>query len=344
MTGKFIPGCGNPNAKIMFIGESPDEASEKIGLPFVGSSGEIFNSMLREANIDRGRVWLTNIFKHRLPNNDFNKCELIGQTLNQALDILWVEINSISPNIIVALGGKVLTALTGKKTITNWRGSILSSTRGYPKVIPTYHPAHLLYSMETESDREISGYWQKYIITFDFKRAVAQSEFKEFRLPQRILHFAHNSSEVYDFLQRNRDKRMLSLDIETMRSIPVCIALAFTRYEAMSIPLLDTINGVKLCNIPPHDLAYCWNMIDQTLNDSRYLKIGQNFKFDQERLERICKITIDKLYGDTMLLGHILHPELPKSQAFFTSLYTEEPYYKDEGKEFNIKKDKIDRF
>ena len=59
---------------------------------------------------------------------------------------------------------------------------------------------------------------------------------------------------------------------------------------------------------------------------------------------RLCGIRIRNFYCDTSLLAHSLHPEFPKSLAFTTSVYTREPFYKDEGKEFNPKRDKIERY
>lgn len=343
----FVPGEGNPNSKIVFVGEAPGSQEDRLMRPFVGPAGDIMDSIFKDVGIHRSQVWLTNVYKHKLPGNNWLKAEQIGLSLDKSLEVLWTEIHTIDPNVIVALGSNVMNALTGKKKVTNYRGSILQSTHGYPKVVPTYHPAHLLYHQEEDESEEvkseISGYWQKYVIAFDFKKALRQAQFKEFRLPDRTLSVARSSSDVYSFLERNKNREYCSFDIETMHSIPVCIALAFSRFEAMSIPLLDYLNGFKLGNIPPHDLAFCWEMVDATLNNPKFKKIAQNGKFDIERLERICGITVDSLYGDTMMLMHTLYPEFPRSLAFICSLYTDEPYYKDEGREFNVKKDKIDQ-
>jgi uracil-DNA glycosylase family 4 len=342
---KFVGGEGSPNAKIMIIGEAPGSQEDLMGRPFVGPAGELLDQLLRDAGINRGMLYVTNISKYKLPNNNFDGFDLVHNPKDKALEVLWTEINTVNPNVIVALGSNVLRELTGKSKIANWRGSILQSVRGYPKVVPTFRPAHLLYMRDSddESDNEISGYWQKFIIAFDLQRAVKQSSFKEFRLPDRLLHVAKSSSDLYSFLQRHKDRHYCAVDIEVIHSIPVCIALSFTRSEALSIPLLDQINGMKLCDIPTHDLAFCWNMIDKVLNDPKIKILGQNYKFDQERLERICGITTHSLFCDTMMMSHTLYPELPKGLAFLCSFYTEEPYYKDEGKEFNPKKDKLDR-
>ena len=84
-------------------------------------------------------------------------------------------------------------------------------------------------------------------------------------------------------------------------------------------------------------------MIAELFDRPDILVIGQNFKFDHSKLHDVCGIRIRNIYCDIMLLAHALHCEFEKSQAFLASIYTEEPYYKDEGSEFNWKKDKVDR-
>src|SRR3982751_6092836 len=64
-----VPGAGNPNAEIMFIGEGPGYNEDKKGLPFVGRSGDYLEKMLKMINLDREQVFITNVVKHRPPEN-----------------------------------------------------------------------------------------------------------------------------------------------------------------------------------------------------------------------------------------------------------------------------------
>jgi len=73
----------------------------------------------------------------------------------------------------------------------------------------------------------------------------------------------------------------------------------------------------------------------------KFKKIGQNFKYDEDKITRLG-LPIDRLFSDTMLKAFAINPELPKSLAFNTSIYTEEPYYKHEGANFNPSKQSID--
>ena len=97
------------------------------------------------------------------------------------------------------------------------------------------------------------------------------------------------------------------------------------------------------------DQISCWEMCARLLADKEIFKIGQNFKFDQRLLKSCINDTVNfgfktnSFYFDTMLAFRTLYPELPSSLQFSTSVLTEEVYYKDEGKEYNPKKDKFDR-
>jgi DNA polymerase I-like protein with 3'-5' exonuclease and polymerase domains len=142
-------------------------------------------------------------------------------------------------------------------------------------------------------------------------------------------------------MERHADATEASLDVETYKTLPICIALSSSEHEAISIPLLNHLTTANPDGIPLHDQLYIWKLIAQYLLDLKVRKIAQNGKFDQ----RICEnVNLKfKLYWDTMLAWHTLFLEMPKNLAFITSILTEEPYYKDEGKEYNPKKDKFDR-
>src|SRR3989304_5592048 len=142
---KIVPGFGPRDAKIALVGEAPGEQEEIDGRPFVGSAGHLLSSMLSSAGIPRDMCYLTNVMKIRPPHNDFgafyHDTERTSPTqgLLDGQSSLAQELQSLSPNITVALGGEALRALTGRMGITKWRGSILATSVG--KVIGTFHPA-----------------------------------------------------------------------------------------------------------------------------------------------------------------------------------------------------------
>jgi uracil-DNA glycosylase len=126
----FVPGHGPLTAKLMFVGEAPgaDEASE--GKPFVGGAGRLLTGLLKQAGIQRYVVYIDNVLRCRPPKNVYPK----GKVRKDAERHCRVhDPNDCHPVVVVALGDKALTHLTGRKGITRWRGSILDVVPHVPK-------------------------------------------------------------------------------------------------------------------------------------------------------------------------------------------------------------------
>ncbi|NMC87632.1 MAG: uracil-DNA glycosylase, partial [Candidatus Moranbacteria bacterium] len=66
---KVVPGAGNPEAEIMFIGEAPGKKEDEMGLPFVGAAGKFLDEMLASINLKREDVYIANVIKCRPPGN-----------------------------------------------------------------------------------------------------------------------------------------------------------------------------------------------------------------------------------------------------------------------------------
>ena len=324
----YVPGMGNDEAQLLILGEAPFIHEVNEGKPFVGPSGRELNTLLKDAGINRNDCWVTNVCKYMVPANEGSKkipfhirAKNVGIDINEQLADLQREINSIKPNCILALGGTALWALSGKNKITNYRGSIMHGMGR--KFIPTYHPAHLLHSAK---GGEFKGYWNRYVIIADLKRALVQSQFPEYIVPQRSLHICQNSSELVNFLDRYKGKKRLSVDVEAGgHCIPICVGLSFDPKEGFTIPLWNTNN---ISSIPDRDLGQIWCILAELLMEHDI--VGQNFNYDRDKLRRLG-FTISSLHSDTMLKAFAINPELPKRLAFNQSLYTEEPFYKDEG-------------
>jgi uracil-DNA glycosylase family 4 len=326
---KYVPATGNASARLMVVGESPAYKEVELGKPFVGPSGQELDSILRACLIPRHTLWISNVCKYFVPPNEGTKkipfairAERYGINIAECLSELQHEINQIKPNAILALGETALWALTGKKSITNYRGSILFGMGC--KVIPTFHPAHLLYQT---SDAEMKGYWNRQIMILDFKRANTESSHKEFHPTPRNLTICRNSSQLHDFISRHSKHTKPAIDIEAGGlCIPVCVGIAFDPNEGITVPLWNI--DPSLSSIPDADMVQMWNLLSQLLATSDV--IGQNFKYDQDKLARLG-FTVHSLASDTMLKAFTINPELPKALAFNTSIYTREPFYKDDG-------------
>lgn len=324
----YVPAIGPYEPKLMILGEAPSYAEVQALQPFVGPSGRELNYLLQDAGIKRNDCWISNVCKYEVPPNYGKKkipfhvrAKNEGIDIDQQLEELQFEINQVKPNCILALGGTALWALSGKTKITKFRGSILQGMGR--KFVPTYHPAHLLHRA---SGGEFKGYWNRQVMVFDFKRALYQSQFPDFRLPQRILEICQNSAHLAEFIDRYKDKSLLSVDIEAHGTcLPACIGIAFNKNHGMTVPLW---NCDEISSIPDSDLIQIWIILAKLLYEKDI--VGQNFNYDRDKIKRLGFI-IRKLVSDTMLKAHAINPELPKGLAFNTSIYSEEPFYKDEG-------------
>jgi len=324
----YVPGHGPMGAKLFILGEAPAYHETLEGKPFVGPSGKELTRLLQDSGIHRQNCWLSNVCKYEVPPNlPSQKIPFAVRAKNAGINIeeqlieLQQEITAIQPNCILALGGTALWALSGKTKISQFRGSIMHGMGR--KFVSTYHPAHLLH---TATGGEIKGYWNRQVMIFDFKRAKAQAEFPEVNLPHRTLQICHSSYDLAEFRKRYKGKLRLAVDIEADGTcIPVCIGLAFNKSHGMTVPLWN-MGGIS--TIPSADLVQIWTILAEILYECEI--VGQNFNYDRDKIKRLGFI-IKKLVSDTMLKAHAINPELPKNLAFLTSIYTEEPFYKDEG-------------
>lgn len=146
-----VPGEGNSDANIVFIGEAPGKNEAISGKPFCGAAGKVLDKLLRSAQINREDVFITNIVKDRPPNNRDPKKEEIE--LYAPLLIRQLEV--IQPRIIATLGRFsmyfILESFKGKtytETISQLRGTFIpvDTPWGPSSILPLFHPAVAMYN------------------------------------------------------------------------------------------------------------------------------------------------------------------------------------------------------
>jgi DNA polymerase len=136
---KIVFADGDPNARLMFVGEGPGADEDAQGLPFVGRAGQLLNNMINAMGLKREQVYIANVVKCRPPQNRTPEPD----EANTCMQFLWQQIDVVRPEILVALGATAATYLLGRKTsLASLRGT-LHDLRG-SKLIVTYHPAYLL--------------------------------------------------------------------------------------------------------------------------------------------------------------------------------------------------------
>ena len=137
-----VPGKGNHNADVMFVGEAPGRNEDLKGEPFVGVAGKKLTLALEEIGISRDDVYITNTVKCRPPGNrvpsktEKEKCQ----------DYIAKEIQIIKPKIICVLGNTAFSSILGGNEITKYRGKV--ARKGDQLYFITIHPAATIYNQE----------------------------------------------------------------------------------------------------------------------------------------------------------------------------------------------------
>ena len=138
---------GNPDSKIMIIGEGPGANEDKAGLPFVGLAGQLLDKMLKAINLDRGNVYISNVVNYRPPSNR----KPTNEEIERYLPFLINHIEIINPKILLLLGSTALNAIIGDiDVISKVRGKWFDKKIGTCKtnVIASFHPAFLMRQPE----------------------------------------------------------------------------------------------------------------------------------------------------------------------------------------------------
>ena len=134
---------GNPKSKIMLIGEAPGANEDQEGLPFVGRAGALLDKMLAAIDLDRKKVYISNIINYRPPDNR----RPTNEEIKRYLPYISKHIEIINPKILVLLGSTAMNALIGNEVvISKMRGKWIEKKFGNCKtsVIITFHPAFLM--------------------------------------------------------------------------------------------------------------------------------------------------------------------------------------------------------
>lgn len=145
-----------PKVQIMMIGEQPGDQEDKQGRPFVGPAGKLLDRCLQEADIDRRKVYVTNVVKHFRwePRGKLriHKKPNMGQ-IHACRPWLEAELEAVQPDLIVCLGATAAQSLLGSGfKITQSHGRV-QHAEGFPPIIATLHPSAILRA-RTDADRE----------------------------------------------------------------------------------------------------------------------------------------------------------------------------------------------
>ncbi|RMH34573.1 MAG: uracil-DNA glycosylase [Nitrospirae bacterium] len=137
---QVVFGTGNPQARIMFVGEAPGFYEDKQGEPFVGAAGKLLTDLLHSVGLSRSEIYIANVIKCRPPNNR----DPLPEEIDTCKPFLLQQIELINPKLVCTLGNFATQTLLGKKVgITKVRGRAIRMPNFV--VFPLLHPAAALH-------------------------------------------------------------------------------------------------------------------------------------------------------------------------------------------------------
>jgi len=154
-TKNGVPGEGSPHAEVLFIGEAPGYHEDRQGRPFIGPAGQFLNELLGSVGLDRSTVFITNVVKHRPPENR----DPLPDEIAACSDYLTRQIAALNPKVIVTLGRFSMARF--------FPGAKISAIHGQAKkvdgrvVVAMYHPAAALHQQSLRQT-----------VVDDFKRSI----------------------------------------------------------------------------------------------------------------------------------------------------------------------------
>jgi DNA polymerase len=142
---RLVFADGNPQARVMFVGEAPGREEDIEGLPFVGRSGKLLDRMISAIGLDRGSAYITNVIPWRPPGNRTPT----PQETQICLPFIQRQIELVNPDVLVTLGNpSTQTLLSTREGIMKTRGKWFDYNTGTRAIraLATFHPAYLLRS------------------------------------------------------------------------------------------------------------------------------------------------------------------------------------------------------
>jgi uracil-DNA glycosylase family 4 len=333
MRATYVPPSGPPDAKMAIVGEQPGYMEVRKGEPFVGPAGMGLDECMQMAKIPRHEVYLTNVIKDAdKPLSSYINLRRGQQyTITDAgadyIHELQEELTKLPLNIVVACGNVPLIALTNRVGITKWRGSVIESTI-IPKlkVLPTFHPATFIPPK--------FNFLNKPLITNDLIHAKYQSEFHELERTERSTKIEPTFAEAIGALNHcyevGTHGRTIDIDIEVINEELDCIAFAWAPDKAICIPFRDG-NGDYFTVSQEHEIML---LISKIIESPFIPKRGANFIFDMQFMfHKYGMIPRGELHC-TQIAQKIAFPDFPAGLDFVTTMHTDIPYYKDDGKKW----------
>lgn len=335
MRRTYVPPHGNPEAKLGGCGEQPgiQEICARPPQPFIGPAGRGLDECLTMTKIFRRDIYLTNVIKDLdAPLNHYINLDKKGKyTIHpegyEYIEELGKELKTLNLNVIVAFGNVALLALTNRVGISKWRGSVLESTL-VPglKVVPTFHPATFIPPK--------FNYINKPMICQDLLKAKEEAEFKEIiRIPRDVIvkpSFEKSMTMLDHAYKQGLEGCLVGIDLEIINGEVDCFSVSCNKSFSISIPFRGQFGDY----FTPEQEVEIFKSLALIVEDERIKKIGANFIFDLQFILHKYGIRPRGTIHCTQIAQKISYPDLPAGLDAVTAMYTDIPYYKQDGKQW----------
>jgi DNA polymerase-1 len=314
-----ITGDGPSNAQLVVLTALPSYADLPAHKLLSDYSGTLLFDQFRKAGLLRSRIRVESVCERIPPGRAFYALDADEQRAwrEDALE----RIRALSPSVVVPLGDLPLEVLTGGEQTSSdkWQLSVIPTLIEGTKAVPLISP-----------ERVVKVFKDIPFLTFGAKRAAEEATFRGIRRTQRIFHVEPTLDETLAFLQRCERAEWLSVDIETGRGQITCVGFSYDSREALCVPTLpDAYDALSY-----HVL---WSAIARALA-SPAKKVFQNGIHDTSYFAKYG-IRVLNFAHDTMVAQKFLFPELPMGLDTVARIYTREPYWKDDAKDWSVRQD-----
>jgi len=324
----YVPASGSKTATYIIVGEHPGIDEIRSGRPFAGYSGQELHEDLRMAGINVADCYMTNVIKdadeiiEKYISFHPRRGPSVTDKGREYIDKLAEEIAAHPAKVIIGLGNIPLYALADRLGVTRWRGSVLDCALvGGKKFIPSISPSSVW-----------KQYTNKRLLIYDLKRAkeVAEGNWKP--LTRNII-IRPTFGQSMEFLRVCKMWGLLGnpiaydIEVDIFNGEMTCISFSYSPNTVISIPFVGEEGDYF--TLPQE--AEILLTIARILEDPKIPILGQNLVFDCHYMLRKYGIKTTNIH-DTMVAQKTLLPDYPVGLHFICSLYTDLPYYKDDGK------------
>lgn len=341
----LLPGSGYDQADLMVVADYARKADESNNECLSGFYRRKVADYLAQSNFKIDQVYCTCVIKAYEKGLGVGTWgqdkkllalfyETHGLSEDYFLNELIQEINTIKPSVIIAMGEYALQVLTGRKGITNYRGSVLPPSDSLQFKLQLKAPLRIVITQHPSIEHTAEE--QRFLLGMDFHKAVDLIYNPYKRIDAHEIVIVRTTNDWLQFRKNYPDnpERMVN-DLETHRGFITCSGVSYDGYRAAVLPMI----GSRTDPLVQAQVSKC---IAADLANPLIGKGNQNINYDQ-RISQRFGFTVKPVVWDTMLAASLIAPEFPKRLGFLTSVYCDGAYHKDEGKEFDPSKHSYDQ-